>query len=229
MLNKDEFSAQMKQKFSKIARSNLNKKDQKQIDDAIRNRESWIKGFLIIFPVVIIGWKILRSPASLVGTIDARDLLFVVLALFSISLSALFYLKATSAVKQSYEQMMQIMQEMLSVAADKPAPARETQSTQAAQKSPQIVHNDRSPQDKNPETADKFYEILFTQVSFTDVMNYDRAAVDQKFGERAKSLPTQDLEFLLENRYITNDWKLSNQAHSLIMELKDKFRMKAIV
>lgn len=80
---------------------------------AIRNRESWLKVFVITLVSIIIAWKFVTSPISInLSEFKFSDLLSLTLALFSISLSVAFYFKATDTSNDFYDNTYKFTKEV---------------------------------------------------------------------------------------------------------------------
>jgi len=74
------------------------------VESKIRNRNSWLRVFVIVALVGLLGWKFADTPVRLDLTrFDFSDLLALVLALFAMGLSIAFYLKATDTTNTFYD------------------------------------------------------------------------------------------------------------------------------
>ena len=71
-------------------------------NQAINNRESWLKVILILLFSVIISWKIITTPIDL-SDFNFSDFLSFQLALFAIILALVFYLKANETSNKFYD------------------------------------------------------------------------------------------------------------------------------
>lgn len=73
-------------------------------NQAIRNRESWLKVLVIALFSVIIAWKLITTPIN-INMADFRftDLLSLLLAIFATVLSVAFYFKATDTSNIFYD------------------------------------------------------------------------------------------------------------------------------
>lgn len=77
-----------------------------QFDDnqAIRDRESWLKVILILLFSFIISWKVITTPLNVdLSDFNFSDFLSLQLALFAIILSLVFYLKANETSNKFYD------------------------------------------------------------------------------------------------------------------------------
>ena len=73
-------------------------------NQAINNRESWLKVILILLFSFIISWKIITTPLNIdLSDFNFSDFLSLQLALFAIILSLLFYLKANETSNKFYD------------------------------------------------------------------------------------------------------------------------------
>ncbi len=74
-----------------------------QKDDKIVNRESWAKIILSGIVIITIIYKILNNTINVqISNLDVSDFLSIMLAFFAISLSVLFYFKATETSNTFY-------------------------------------------------------------------------------------------------------------------------------
>lgn len=74
------------------------------VDPKIRNRESWLKVIVISVFVLLMAWKFIVSPISFnFNDFSFPELLSLILAVFSISLSAAFYFKASEISNTFYD------------------------------------------------------------------------------------------------------------------------------
>lgn len=84
------------------------------IDEKIKNRESWFKIAVVGFIILVISWKILQSSIK-ISNFDFNELLTLILAIFSISLSIVFYFKATETSNNFYDNSYQFTKEISEV------------------------------------------------------------------------------------------------------------------
>ncbi len=74
------------------------------VDNNIRNRNSWLRVFVIVVIVIVFVWKLIETPIQIDLTkFDFSDMLSLILALFAMALSVLFYLKATDTSNAFYD------------------------------------------------------------------------------------------------------------------------------
>jgi hypothetical protein len=74
------------------------------LEERIRNRESWLKIFIVLFIIGIIFWKIADGSIKFEFTdFVFSDLLAILLAFFAIGLSIVFYFKATDTSNKFYD------------------------------------------------------------------------------------------------------------------------------
>ena len=73
-------------------------------NQAINNRESWLKVILILLFSFIISWKIITTPLNIdLSDFNFSDFLSLQLALFAIILALVFYLKANETSNKFYD------------------------------------------------------------------------------------------------------------------------------
>lgn len=73
-------------------------------NQAINNRESWLKVILILLFSFIIAWKIITTPLNIdLSDFNFSDFLSLQLALFAIILALVFYLKANETSNKFYD------------------------------------------------------------------------------------------------------------------------------
>jgi len=73
-------------------------------NQAINNRESWLKVILILLFSFIISWKIITTPLNIdLSDFNFSDFLSLQLALFAIILALIFYLKANETSNKFYD------------------------------------------------------------------------------------------------------------------------------
>lgn len=74
------------------------------IETEIKSRNSWLLIFVVVVLVTLFSWKVLDTPIRLDLTrFDFSDLLSLVLAIFAIALSVVFYLKASETSNTFYD------------------------------------------------------------------------------------------------------------------------------
>lgn len=75
-----------------------------EVEGRIRNRNSWLRVFVVVAVVVISAWKLVVTPVQIDLTrFDFSDFLSLILALFAVALSIAFYLKATDTSNAFYD------------------------------------------------------------------------------------------------------------------------------
>ena len=80
---------------------------------AIRNRESWIKVYVIFIFSSLITWKLAISKINLdLSDFNFTDLLSLLMALFAISLSVAFYFKAEETSNKFYHNSYEFTKEI---------------------------------------------------------------------------------------------------------------------
>lgn len=85
--------------------------DEKQKDERIVNRESWLRvGVISVFTVIaavlllVLGWRVINASVSIdLAKVSFSELLSVMLAVFAIGLSIAFYFKATQTSNTFYD------------------------------------------------------------------------------------------------------------------------------
>ena len=81
--------------------------------ETVRNRESWLKGIIILLFSFLITWKLLTSPINInLSDFIFTDLLSLILALFAIALSVTFYFKAIETSNDFYNNTYKFTKEM---------------------------------------------------------------------------------------------------------------------
>ena len=79
-------------------------KEKHDDNQAINNRESWLKVILILLFSFIISWKIITTPLNVdLSDFNFSDFLSLQLALFAIILALVFYLKANETSNKFYD------------------------------------------------------------------------------------------------------------------------------
>lgn len=79
----------------------------------IRNRESWLKILIILLFSFILAWKLATSSFNIdLSNFNFSDFLSLILALFAIALSALFYFKATEMSNNFYDNSYKFTKEV---------------------------------------------------------------------------------------------------------------------
>lgn len=74
-----------------------------EINETIRNRESWLKVSVILLFSFLITWKLLTSPLNInLSDFNFTDLLSLILALFAVALSITFYFKVIETSNDFY-------------------------------------------------------------------------------------------------------------------------------
>lgn len=113
-------------RYTKLDKTNLGvmfmeKKDKNEkkekyifIDEKIKDRESWFKIIILSVIISVISWKILQASIS-INNFDFNELLALILAIFSISLSVIFYFKATETSNNFYDNSYQFTKEISEV------------------------------------------------------------------------------------------------------------------
>lgn len=77
---------------------------EKTIEERILNRDNWVKNIALIIIVAVAGYKVMTfQPDIKLEGFDFSDLLSLLLALFAILLSAMFYFKATESSNNFYD------------------------------------------------------------------------------------------------------------------------------
>lgn len=212
MEKSEEVLNTIKEKVSKFQKKFSPAKQGRSFEEGIRNRESWLKVFVVGFSVLVIGWKILRSDTPMVDAFRFGDLLAVLTAFFAVGLSAVFYMKTVESNKHTYEKILLLSKELSEkIGIEQPR---------------QIKHHPESylQQQTDMDLADRFYEVLFSRISVTDLMNFGESEVNDRFESTLQTFSQNDLEFLFKYGLLTSAGSLSDTAHQLIQELKIKFR-----
>lgn len=81
--------------------------------EAIRNRDSWLKIFIILLFSFLITWKLLTSSINInLSDFNFADLLSLILALFAVALSVTFYFKAIETSNDFYNNTYKFTNEM---------------------------------------------------------------------------------------------------------------------
>lgn len=80
----------------------MRKIDNYEKSQAVHNRESWLKVFVIVLFSSLISWKIVTTPINISG-FDFSDLLSLILAMFAITLSLVFYIKTIETSNDFYD------------------------------------------------------------------------------------------------------------------------------
>ncbi|MEQ9208657.1 MAG: hypothetical protein RLN96_02275 [Pseudomonadales bacterium] len=81
--------------------------------EKIANRDNWLKILVIISLVAVVVYKIIEADLTkAVSTFDFSNLLALILALFSIGLSVVFYFKATETANIFYDNTYKFTKEV---------------------------------------------------------------------------------------------------------------------
>lgn len=82
-------------------------------DDKIKNRESWLKIIIIILVVIVFCWKIIDESFKIdISDSSFSDLVSILLAIFAIWLSVIFYFKASETSNLFYDNTYKFTEEI---------------------------------------------------------------------------------------------------------------------